>query len=511
MIYNLDICGEKLDRGKWCAPMSNRYYYHSKSGVCKGFHYTGCGKSSNNFKTLEECEEVCIKKTKKNFIGIIEKDKSSNGTKSSKYKGVKPKEKQVMNRHITLTASNMSYYKSDPYVADYGHCLGFRYNVTGDFTKLNAYLCLLEESGNCEMQIYPTTPSYQPTYHNDYNAQNVNYNYGSKRLNPDQENYSSKSQPNHETIDYEIKTDKDVIKTINYKPVEIKDSYQTVNPTTPKYIRPSKPVYTPDFNFPLQYATTSSIGIKSIITTTSLNDIIKINMKKQSKESYKKSIPSGYDFNSSIDNSISKPKESQTYKPIVEPMVGKKGMSKNYYETGTEINNEENNNKLAGINFFNDPPLDSLSNNIYDEVIPFNNNEIDQVEVPPANIRLSHHLDYDDKEISLNKSSQARGIKQFMKDNKIDEEDNGLTKIPLESTYERCNNDNLLKIMKNNMITSPIISKQLIFGAWKKEYNENLDVICSKIPFSYTVVSSSVYCEIQTTTLSCFSYIQPKL
>uniref|UniRef100_A0A0N5CC07 BPTI/Kunitz inhibitor domain-containing protein n=1 Tax=Strongyloides papillosus TaxID=174720 RepID=A0A0N5CC07_STREA len=152
-----DVCSEKLDRGKWCSPMSNRYYYHAKSGVCKGFHYTGCGNSNNNFKTLEECEEVCVKKTKsKSPIGIT-KEGSGNETSSSKYKGKKPEEKQKMVRHITLTASNMSYLKSNPQSADYGHCLGFRYNITGDFSKLNAYLCLVEENGSCEMQVLKHT------------------------------------------------------------------------------------------------------------------------------------------------------------------------------------------------------------------------------------------------------------------------------------------------------------------------------------------------------------------
>ncbi|VDK25329.1 unnamed protein product, partial [Anisakis simplex] len=47
-----DICTEPLDRGKWCQPMSNRYYYNSQSKTCKGFHYTGCGTSANNFLSL---------------------------------------------------------------------------------------------------------------------------------------------------------------------------------------------------------------------------------------------------------------------------------------------------------------------------------------------------------------------------------------------------------------------------------------------------------------------------
>lgn len=50
-----------MDRGKWCDRMSNRYYYHKGSNTCRGFHYTGCGKSQNNFREFKECEEHCIK------------------------------------------------------------------------------------------------------------------------------------------------------------------------------------------------------------------------------------------------------------------------------------------------------------------------------------------------------------------------------------------------------------------------------------------------------------------
>uniref|UniRef100_A0A1I8AAH9 Tissue factor pathway inhibitor n=1 Tax=Steinernema glaseri TaxID=37863 RepID=A0A1I8AAH9_9BILA len=59
-----DICQEKLDRGNWCESMSNRYYYHKASRTCKGFHYTGCGKSRNNFIHLSDCEDMCIRRTK---------------------------------------------------------------------------------------------------------------------------------------------------------------------------------------------------------------------------------------------------------------------------------------------------------------------------------------------------------------------------------------------------------------------------------------------------------------
>lgn len=59
-----DPCLDKLDRGKWCESMSNRYYYHAKTKTCKGFHYTGCGQSRNNFLQIDECEAVCVHRTK---------------------------------------------------------------------------------------------------------------------------------------------------------------------------------------------------------------------------------------------------------------------------------------------------------------------------------------------------------------------------------------------------------------------------------------------------------------
>uniref|UniRef100_A0AC34Q2N4 Papilin n=1 Tax=Panagrolaimus sp. JU765 TaxID=591449 RepID=A0AC34Q2N4_9BILA len=59
-----DPCTDRLDRGKWCESMSNRYYYHAKTKTCKGFHYTGCGQSRNNFLQFDECEAVCVHRTK---------------------------------------------------------------------------------------------------------------------------------------------------------------------------------------------------------------------------------------------------------------------------------------------------------------------------------------------------------------------------------------------------------------------------------------------------------------
>jgi hypothetical protein len=36
-----------------------RYYFNSKSGKCELFTYSGCYGNSNNFQTLEACENKC--------------------------------------------------------------------------------------------------------------------------------------------------------------------------------------------------------------------------------------------------------------------------------------------------------------------------------------------------------------------------------------------------------------------------------------------------------------------
>ncbi|KAK0411621.1 hypothetical protein QR680_005752 [Steinernema hermaphroditum] len=144
-----DICQEKLDRGNWCESMSNRYYYHAASRTCKGFHYTGCGKSRNNFIHLQDCEDMCIRRTKTAADLAISTD--GNRVLSSKSdKGVKPTEKSLMRRHVRVSGDSRSFIKTEAQWADYGQCLGFRYNVSGAFTRLNSYLCLMEENGVCQ-------------------------------------------------------------------------------------------------------------------------------------------------------------------------------------------------------------------------------------------------------------------------------------------------------------------------------------------------------------------------
>ncbi|XP_051527101.1 tissue factor pathway inhibitor 2 isoform X2 [Myxocyprinus asiaticus] len=52
------ICQDFLDPGK-CSASIPRYYYNSATKTCQEFIYTGCGRSSNNFKSKQDCMDVC--------------------------------------------------------------------------------------------------------------------------------------------------------------------------------------------------------------------------------------------------------------------------------------------------------------------------------------------------------------------------------------------------------------------------------------------------------------------
>ncbi|XP_067133890.1 PI-actitoxin-Afv2a-like [Centruroides vittatus] len=65
-----DACDLRLDPG-FCRASMERYYYEKSNGSCLMFMYGGCGGNKNNFKTKEECLQMC--KDGKNFV----KEKSS--------------------------------------------------------------------------------------------------------------------------------------------------------------------------------------------------------------------------------------------------------------------------------------------------------------------------------------------------------------------------------------------------------------------------------------------------
>uniref|UniRef100_A0A914GSJ2 Ground-like domain-containing protein n=1 Tax=Globodera rostochiensis TaxID=31243 RepID=A0A914GSJ2_GLORO len=73
----------------------------------------------------------------------------------------------------------------------------------------------------------------------------------------------------------------------------------------------------------------------------------------------------------------------------------------------------------------------------------------------------------------------------------------------------KCSSETLRAIMQENIVLSPTISKQLIFSAGRLAFGQSIDVICSKNKFSYTVVSSKVFCEATNGPVTCFSFLQP--
>ena len=65
----------------------------------------------------------------------------------------KPSEKPQLEKHIILTEDTQRYVKSDGEWLEYNKCIGFRYNISGAFTRLKSYICLMEEGGTCQVQV----------------------------------------------------------------------------------------------------------------------------------------------------------------------------------------------------------------------------------------------------------------------------------------------------------------------------------------------------------------------
>ncbi|KGL99973.1 Eppin, partial [Charadrius vociferus] len=42
-----------------CRGHFSHYAYNPATGTCQPFTYSGCGGNPNNFKTVEECQQVC--------------------------------------------------------------------------------------------------------------------------------------------------------------------------------------------------------------------------------------------------------------------------------------------------------------------------------------------------------------------------------------------------------------------------------------------------------------------
>ncbi|XP_028292183.1 tissue factor pathway inhibitor a isoform X2 [Gouania willdenowi] len=57
-IFN-ELCALKDEPGP-CKAIKDRFFFDVDTGRCQMFEYGGCGGNANNFKSLEECEEMCV-------------------------------------------------------------------------------------------------------------------------------------------------------------------------------------------------------------------------------------------------------------------------------------------------------------------------------------------------------------------------------------------------------------------------------------------------------------------
>lgn len=54
------MCAQKQDTGP-CRGAYNRFAYDQARSTCVPFVYGGCRGNQNNFLTLQECQDVCIR------------------------------------------------------------------------------------------------------------------------------------------------------------------------------------------------------------------------------------------------------------------------------------------------------------------------------------------------------------------------------------------------------------------------------------------------------------------
>ncbi|XP_038160494.1 collagen alpha-6(VI) chain-like [Cyprinodon tularosa] len=57
-----DVCFQHKKSGS-CKNFTFMWFYNSKNAGCTRFLYSGCGGNQNRFKTREECEDTCLRKT----------------------------------------------------------------------------------------------------------------------------------------------------------------------------------------------------------------------------------------------------------------------------------------------------------------------------------------------------------------------------------------------------------------------------------------------------------------
>ncbi|KAI1730077.1 ground-like domain-containing protein [Ditylenchus destructor] len=69
----------------------------------------------------------------------------------------------------------------------------------------------------------------------------------------------------------------------------------------------------------------------------------------------------------------------------------------------------------------------------------------------------------------------------------------------------KCNNEELKKILDENIAESTSNSKRAVAKAARKHFNTTFDVVCSSGDFSY-LVNTRIFCEHKVNDITCFAF-----
>lgn len=64
-------CDYPLEKGE-CAEQHLRYFYDKSSDSCRLFHYSGCNGNTNNFGSIRDCQEMCVKAVKGKHLHVCD-------------------------------------------------------------------------------------------------------------------------------------------------------------------------------------------------------------------------------------------------------------------------------------------------------------------------------------------------------------------------------------------------------------------------------------------------------